>query len=270
MKSKRNRGFSLTEVLMAVGVLAVGMSFIAGVFPVAIHYMIVSSEKTISTVVADEAFAKIKLYGVNIDDPTLWPGDSNVPLDPNRTLDSMDFNSVSPFALNFYDAGALSFSEFMYPSNYSRIGGKKYCWAAICRRLSPEIDSRDVQVTVFISRISRWGYYYYHPDDPVNRRLQYPKPIAVAVDQLSSNELSIFDTYLNFNEAALINDGSTIVDNQTGGIYRVLERYAEDPNVIRLDRDWQGNPTSDVWVVPSSVNGGRGPCIGVFQEVIRF
>ena len=41
MRSNRlHKGFSLAEVLMAVGVLAVGMMFIAGSFPVGIHFAI--------------------------------------------------------------------------------------------------------------------------------------------------------------------------------------------------------------------------------------
>ncbi len=261
---------------MSVGVLAVGMSFIAGVFPVAIHYTTVSSEKTISVIVADEAFAKIKLYSVDIEEPNRWPGDSELDVDPDRIVDCRDFDKVAPFALNFYDAGELIFSEYMYPSNYTRIAGKKYCWSAICRRLSPQIDSRDVQVTVFVSRIGRRGFHYYHPDypdDPVNHQSEYPRPIAVAVDQpitLRDNELLIFDSYVGFDETVFINGGYTIMDNETGDIYRVLERYAEDPNVIQLDRDWQGGATGDVWVVPPPINGGRRPAIGVFQEVIRF
>jgi Tfp pilus assembly protein PilV len=57
-----NDGFSLTEVLLAIGTLAVGMLFIAGVFPVGIHFTTIASERTIAAVVTDEAFAKIRLY----------------------------------------------------------------------------------------------------------------------------------------------------------------------------------------------------------------
>jgi prepilin-type N-terminal cleavage/methylation domain-containing protein len=34
--SLRNNGFSLTEVLMAAGILAIGFAFIAGMFPVGV------------------------------------------------------------------------------------------------------------------------------------------------------------------------------------------------------------------------------------------
>ncbi len=41
-----------------------------------------------------------------------------------------------------------------------------------------------------------------------------------------------------------INDGCTILDDTTGQIYRVLERYSANPNVIRLDKSWQGVPSN--------------------------
>jgi len=61
----RHRGFSLTEVLLAVGTLAVAMLFIAGTFLVAVHFAMVTTERTTAALAADEAFAKIRLYGVN-------------------------------------------------------------------------------------------------------------------------------------------------------------------------------------------------------------
>ncbi|MCX5632105.1 MAG: prepilin-type N-terminal cleavage/methylation domain-containing protein [Phycisphaerae bacterium] len=66
----KNSGFSLTEVLMAVGILSIAMMLIATMFPVAIYLTSVASERTMAAIVADGAFAKIQLYGVDpCDDP---------------------------------------------------------------------------------------------------------------------------------------------------------------------------------------------------------
>ena len=234
MKSERKyRGFSLTEVLLAVGTFGIGMIFVAGVFPVAIHFTTVATERTIAAVVADEAFAKIRLYGV------------------------VDFNL--PGCINFNDVSFVNQSEFAYPSTDPDIMQKQYYWSALCRRVDP--NSQLVQVTVFVSRKIGSGTMYVGGQN-------CPVLVPVSVSGVFGNrELTI----QNPDEETFINDGYTIVDNETGDIYRVVERYADTPDTIELDRPWQGVNSPDlVWVVPPPVGGGRYPCITIYQRVIGF
>jgi hypothetical protein len=108
-----------------------------------------------------------------------------------------------------------------------------------------------VQVTVFVCR-------------RVGSGSARPVPVKVDVQkQPISNELEITG-----NET-LINDGYMIVDDGTGNIYRVLQRYADRPKIIQLDRSWLGGLTGSVWVVPPPF-GGRHPCIAVYQTEMRF
>lgn len=242
MEGKRKyEGFSLTEVLLSVGILAVGMTFVAGVFPVAIYFTTIATERTISAVAADEAFAKIKLYGVTV---------NSIP-----TITCVDFNDVSTVPLDP--------SEFIYPSTDTEITPRQYRWSALCRRV--DTITRLVQVTVFISRSIRSGTTY------EGWAGAWPVPVPVAVLQPGNqDELSIDMTV---SDETWINDGYTIVDSETGQLYRVLERYSNPPNRIILDRVWQGGDLSGsgwVWVVPPPVNGGRYPCIAVYQKVIQF
>lgn len=224
----KHKGFSLAEVLLSVGILAVGMTFVAGVFPVAIHFSTIATEQTIAAVVADEAFAKIKLYGI---------GEPN---DPNAFL-----------AAQYIDP-----NEFAYPSTDTDISKKQYYWSALCRY----IEERNVQVTVFVCRKAGSKTVY-------QGGLGRPVPMPVGVSGIpGDDELQIT------GDKTFINDGYTIVDNQTGDIYRVLERYAppDDDRVILLDRPWQGGLSAWVWVIPPSVGGGRYPCIAIYQKVVRF
>ena len=249
----KHKGFSLTEVLMAVGIFSVAMIFIAGAFPVAIHFTTIASEQTIAAVVADEAFAKIRLYGVN-------PSDAN-----------MQFNQQA----TFYNVRVtdINSDEFAYPSDSAV--DKQYYWSAICRR----IEGNDVQVTVFVSRKIGAGTMYWDVDligDLIETAVS-PVPVRVGVafaPSVRRDELLIVDRSNtdSAREEMFINNGCTIVDDATGHIYRVLERYSAPPDVVLLDRDWDAgspNPTA-VWVIPPPVNGGRYPCVGVFQKVIRF
>jgi hypothetical protein len=242
---KSEGGFSLTEVLLAVGTLAIGMLFIAGVFPVSIHFTTVAAERTIAATVSDEAFAKIKLYS------SLLPA-----TDANWIaggLQTQPFEFVTAFRPPEY--------EFGYPSNAAD-SSQRYWWSAICKR----IDANDVQVTVFVSRRFGFTTMYYAPlPDPASIR---PRAVSIGITGVSGNyELTIT------GNITLINDGYTIVDDDTGQIYRVLERYKPpNDNVIRLDKPWQGAANGSVWVVPppSSAGGGRYPCIAVYQKVMRF
>jgi type II secretory pathway pseudopilin PulG len=259
-KLQNNNGFSLTEVLFAIGTLAVGMLFIAGTFPVAIYFSTIATERTIAAVVADEAFAKIRLYAVG---------------DPNDPADVLDFSKLETGRLTaFNNVIDIDPNEFAYPSTGTDISEKKYFWSALCRRVAADPNTPLVQVTVFVSRkIGGGATYRVRNSGGAFNSLGsfYPMPIDVVVSQISpdANELSI----INPDEKTFINDGYTIVDDENGQIYRVLERYAAlDDDRIRLDRPWvPGIVLPDkVWVVPPPVNGGRYPCIAIYQKVIRF
>lgn len=238
--TRKYRGFSLIEVLLAVSTLAIGMIFIGGTFLTGIYFATISTERTIAAVAADEAFAKIRLYGINLTDPNLVV-DQLAPLE----------------ALN-----TIAAEEFSYPSIAS-LAEKQYYWSALCRQVGSGPAKRLVQVTVFVSR--KVGNSTKYPGGS-----QKPAPIKVGVSTVAGagneNKLTINVA----GEEIFINGGSTIADNQTGRLYRVWQRDPAAPNIIVLDRPWLEGSNSSVWVVPPPVGGGRYPCIAIYQKVIRF
>ncbi|MDD5327647.1 MAG: prepilin-type N-terminal cleavage/methylation domain-containing protein [Phycisphaerae bacterium] len=265
-----SHGFSLTEILIAIGILSVGMIFIAGVFPVGIHLTTIATERTIAAVAADEAFAKIRIYAEGDPDDSF---DDVVLSGLSRTA-LADFNDPSVFPATA--TGNIDADEFAYPSDPEiNVSDKQYFWSALCR-LTENLATNPnppVQVTVFVCRRISPNMQYRTPSgsDDGDR----PVPVKVDVTEVTGkdNELSINDP----NKITFINDGYRIVDDATGRIYRVLERYREIPNTILLDKDWdntdwQGSPISlpKVWVVPPPVSGGLGPCIAIYQKVISF
>jgi hypothetical protein len=97
-----------------------------------------------------------------------------------------------------------------------------------------------------------------------------PRPVRIGVSVPAvagaDNELLINDTA----EAGFINDGCTILDDETGTLYRVLERYRGDrADTIAVDPDLTGDPDY-IWVIPPPVDGGRNPCIAVYQKVMKL
>jgi hypothetical protein len=235
---RQYRGFSLTEVLLAVGTLAIGMVFISGTFLTGIHFSTISTERSIAAVVADEAFAKIKVYGINFTDP-------NFVINQQARFDLVSSISTRPF-------------EFAYPSTKTSTD-KHYYWSALCRPYSGP-GNRVVQVTVFVCR--KLGSTTMYQGGAL-----WPVPVQVGVTG------AVGDRILTVTgDVTLINDGYTIVENGTGNIYRVLERGADPafPEQITLAQDklWQGGDS--VWVIPPPVGGGKNPCIAVYQELISF
>jgi hypothetical protein len=97
--------------------------------------------------------------------------------------------------------------------------------------------------------------------------------VAVGGSELIIQDLDPGDTN---EEHTFINEGYMIVDDVTGDIYRVVERYMDDPGtagtdeseIILLDRPWMGG--ARIWAVPAAARGVRYPCIAVYQKVLRF
>lgn len=285
----RQKGFSLAETLIALGVLTVGMLFIAGVFPVGIHFTYLSIDRTISACVADEAFAKVRLYMERaLNDPC-----ESASLEVFETEHLRDFNDWFAEETDDYE---LYWEDFAYPSIPSvNEVDKQYCWSALCRLIKSDssvdpnegIPERVVQVTVFVSKRMGPGEKYYianYDEDDFgeddygiienwNDLFRWPMPVKVEVDYstgLEDNELRIVDVGGQPYEKNLINDGYRIVDDKTGRIYRVLERYpSTDDDIILLDKDRRGE-IDYVWVIPPAKLGGKSPCVAVYQKILRF
>jgi prepilin-type N-terminal cleavage/methylation domain-containing protein len=233
----KNNGFSLTEVLMAVGILSIGLMLVATMFPAALYLTTVASERTMAAIVADGAFAKIKLYGL-----TGTPS-SNIE-------DYNDFTSMNSV-------------EFSYPSADPAGGVSQYYWSALCRQTDP-LNPSEYLVTVFVSRKTNPAHTYLDGADGGDR------PCAVRIDvsvQADPTELGILN-----DKERYINPPTTIIDNATGKIYRVIDRKIDDPNIVVLDRGWEDTPLSpdSIWLVPPPNSGGQNADIEVFQEIIRF
>ena len=234
---------------MAVATLAIGMIFIGGTFFTGVHFATLSTERTIATVAADEAFAKVRVYGINLTDPNLAT---------NRLI---PFETLNPIASN----------EFFYPSE--KISGEKqYCWSALCRPVDSGSNNRLVQVTVFVSRKIGSGSKYWNPLYPFDMSKGIDRPVALSVDVslVGVDATGRAVLAIEAGKERWISPGYTIAEDSTGEIYRVIDNGV-GLNEIVLDpaKAWPW-AVAKVWVVPPAIGHGRGPCIEVYQGEVRF
>ncbi len=253
----KNNAFSLTEVLMAVGILSVGIMLVATMFPAAIYLTTVASEKTMASIVADQAFAKMRLYGVK------------AVQDPNKTkifyLYGNDMNDV------------IAADEFTYPSSD---GKWQYCWVPLYKKLNSDPCDMQYLVKLYIARRTNPNQRFFRTGLlKTSETSDRPTPINVGVVYSSAkpNQLKI-GRQVNNPVVDFINPppATAIIDNVSGRIFRIVGRDTEDTETVILDRRWDkdiGEP-NEVWVLPApEINGdpaGKNPDIEIYQKIIDF
>ena len=112
-----------------------------------------------------------------------------------------------------------------------------------------------------------------------NENNDYSKKIVEKTKSLkSSNEIYIdgIDP-ANAALAKCVVAGSTIIDNKTGFRMTVLTREQADSvldsdrrRLILADAVEEASLGNLFWVIPPARNGGRNPCVGIYQRVIGF
>lgn len=296
-KLLRKNGFSIVEVLIAIGVLAVALMLIAGVFPVGIRLTQVAIDNTTAAIAANEAFAKIQLYASKVPDVNGFEPEEH-----------RDFNDWFMYRNNKDNLDMIiDPNAFLYPSDHLIYeGNKKYCWSALCRLIAKDPNSptgleRNVHVSVFVCNRGNHNRKFYKANigngdstsytsefgkvnygEIINEFSNLPQPIRVEVAlSLTSveNEIRIQQS----GQEVLINDGDLLVDDYSGRIFRVLERYPDpDDDIVLLDKNWKLPAISSpyyMWVVPPAAAPGGGdgirlsgksPCVTIYQKVIRF
>lgn len=285
-KTGKQNGFSLTEVLIATAILAVGLMMIAMAFPVGVKLTTLATERTVGTVAANEAFAKFQLYSRDPDGAGPFTAIDFANKIPNWTTSHSNLPEMVSLMSNL-PASVLFLSvlsgnnEQWYPSVVP-VEERKYHWSIIARQTVVNVN--ELQVTAFVTRVmdGSGGYYDMVGAKASPLPLDYPAPVTVkvTVKPADANEVAIDITSpLNYNIAAanvllFFIEGCMIVDDATGEIYRVVEIKDSDAAVgketLVLNRPYSSFGAKLIWVVPPAVGSTRNPCIFVQQKTIGF
>ena len=303
---RRQSGFSLIEVLLATGILGVGLILIAMVFPVGIKLTGVATERTIGVIAANEAVAKVQLWGLPpFADWTAAAGTPAPTVFPHTRC--AEYLPLLNYAYRTAPSPAwpkdLTWEEFLYPSVSIPAGqeAQKYHWSALCYGVSDQ----EVLLTVFVTRTITTGMRYYEQkyvlianDYTLGADGVWPSPVLVSlqVNAAKPKELLVLPSAGN-NQGwdsvsgqtrtifGFFNDGVTIIEDQTGQLYRVQEYKAAvassgEKNTLVLTEPWEwpgypnnppvGTQILKFWVVPPGKGSGRNPVIDVIQTTIRI
>ena len=258
--------------MLATGILGVGLVLIAMVFPVGIKLTSITTERTIGAIAADEAFAKIKLWGL--------PKAENWPVLPNQTsVGFLRLLNAKNAGLPGWSAADLSWKEFLYESNEDSDRQRVYHWSALCRKLS----DNEVQVTVFVTRKVAPNIQFRSSENlgagPLPATSQpWPSPVTLPLryDEGNPKELKIV-TLLWGDEYDFFSAGTVLVDDRSGKLYYVQETQDNDGDGRRetlvLRAPYVPPEAGDnfrFWVIPPGIGSPRNPVIAVRQKVMRL
>jgi len=276
-KTGKQNGFSLTEVLIATAILAVGLMMIAMAFPVGVKLTTLATERTVGTVAANEAFAIFQLYSQDPDGAgVVFTGIDCTKVHDNNSISLPEIVASMP---NTSFLKKLNSDDLLnYPSIPGEVG--KYHWSLLARRT----DVNELQLTAFVSRRMDTGATYYFVDYVNNtsgNTSVWPQPINCSFtipDLTKKRELkikAIFPYFTIQDVDKFIIEGATIIGDPLGGYYRIVERKDIDGDGVRevlLDKDWQDDLTAAprIWLIPPAVGSTRNPCIFVQQKTIGF
>lgn len=207
-KQRKQTGFSLTEVLLATGILAMGFVLIALIFPVGVKLTSMATEKTLAPAIGQEAQNIVRLYGLGPANPLLIRNPQTAPPAPtysklfspeylrNQSLryfyrkmipDTTVFDPLDPatyplpaeespeYQMLMDYINAQLAADSLYPSlpaDYSRQHPQqrqRYCWTAVCR--ADPRSMREADVYVFACRRVAGARHYNFPYDPLTQTI---------------------------------------------------------------------------------------------------
>lgn len=273
-------GFTLIEALIAVGVLGMGLILIAMVFPVGIKLTATAVERSLGTLAANEAIAKVQLWGLP-EDPTTWPVTDAATFPHTECVDFLMLVNLKYAAAAGWPKND-AWDEFLYPSA-ATTEPQRYHWSALCRVTS----ATQVQVTAFATRKVDEAARYYTPAGGQDGNWPQPVKVAVRYDPANEKHLEILPDNGNekwdtpFDQRVVFRffgGNATIINDQTGAVHPLMDYIdvkapAGERDTLVLINKWTNEMVAaprieSIWVIPPAVGSTRNPVVRVVQTTI--
>ncbi len=295
------RGFSLAELMVAIGILGIGLLMVAATFPVGIEQTRTAANETLAPIIADEAFATLDLLlkdrservivrkGANTfryrlsavvaeslsrgslaTSPTkvpVMPGEAvfpGNPADPSNGLDKFDLNVwLRGERQDTSKPGYVDVEPLSPPvAGYPSSGQPRYTWSVLYGR--PEGSSglaNTIEWTVFVGR---------------GASTTEPEAITVARVRDSWNQLRVQKSGALSGEqlASQLPAGTVLATADIGStspqvlLYRVVQESAVGNATIVLDRPFYNErvpveqvPQLIVYHIPPDSTTGVSPLL---------
>jgi type II secretory pathway pseudopilin PulG len=254
--------FTVLEVLIAMGIFAVGFAAVAAIFPTAILLQKQTVDDVLGQQVARNAQALLEARGLSCDDLNTAGINSNWATDQR----------VYPLpAAMLGTGGAWTLSDRSYPSTTFPVDARKLYWVPLVRNRKPEpvlanIDPAEVVVYVFVLQREP-GVTYDRPTSlsiSANPGDSTSVPLVAATSvSVDTSDLQRFDMGTNgnvYNGHFLLNPGDQILDC-FGGVHTIQTVNANSVKVsgfINPNLDTGAYP-NQIWFAVSDIDGRVRP-----------
>ncbi len=267
------RGFSLVEVLIAMGIFAVGFVAVAAMFPAGAILQRETVSQVEAQMVARNAAAIVRSGRLTLASSTGPFKDSADLLETSGSIDLTPFSSA-----NFKNTAAKTrwkIGDRGYPTAQANITDRKYFWVPFIRKSKDKATSpSDWSVVVFVMRREPTQNFDFtgtpypapsgtiaNPDDGI----KVPKVVGVTATVTSPNKF-------NFNNKLFmqttggqpdqVRPGDFVADNN-GMVYNVLDADSGGCTIVGGIPPTKSGGTIKLWYAPPPAPGATSPCVRI-------
>lgn len=251
-RPKANSGFTLVEILISLGLFAIGMIAVASLFPVAALLQRETISEVIGEHAAQSAQAIVEAKRLTYDPPTsglTGRGD----LGTYHTLAGPTLKSVVPLHAidNALLVEKLTFGDRSYPSSLPIIEDRNLFWVPFVQNISGDVNNPNWVMRLFLLETdSRVNYNATGGANPLDPNF-FPKVVGIGC---SANEKEGTFTLANTNHG--LRSGDKIMDSN-GTDYQIAEVNGATITVVGLILISPEKPRT-IWYAPA-YTGTRSP-----------